>query len=150
VGLHFVETTYVVSYSDQHFPTIEPIRSVENVGMYYYDPKGHKTDFSGADWGAEGKRDTKVKRQHNIDLFLVTGAACPVPAPRSVRFHLALVTPRLGLGWSSCDSVGPKVARGWTVLFPGIRCSRRRGLSTFCKFLAIWKYTGSIRTGGPK
>jgi hypothetical protein len=41
----------------------------------------------------------------------------------------ALVTPRLGLGWSSRGSVGPKVARGWTILFPGISCSRRRSSS---------------------
>ncbi|KAJ3633861.1 hypothetical protein MTP99_010780 [Tenebrio molitor] len=58
--------------------------------MYYYNPKGGPAtkQISGVLIGVrKGERDARVERQHNVYSGPeFTGAACPVSAPRRVRF----------------------------------------------------------------
>jgi hypothetical protein len=80
----------------------------------------------------------KFKRQHLLGPE-ITGAACPVSAPRSLRYceYWSLLV----RAWmTSRGSVGPKVARGWTVIIRRNVCgSRQRSSSGVgARFLPGW------------
>jgi hypothetical protein len=109
---------------------------------------GHK-QISGVLIGVrKGERDAKVQKtaQHLLGPE-ITGAACPVSAPRRVRYceHWSLLV----RAWmTSRGSVGPKVTRGWTVIIRRNVCgSRRRSSSGVgARFLPGWASLRGVST----
>jgi hypothetical protein len=118
---------------------------------YYYDPKGGPATnrFLVLIGVRKGERDAKVQKtaQHLLGPE-ITGAACPVSAPRRVRYceYWSLLV----RAWmTSRGSVGPKVARGWTVIIRRNVCgSRQRSSSGVgARFLPGW---ASLRGVSPR
>jgi hypothetical protein len=108
---------------------------------------GHK-QISGPDWSTEGRK--RCQSSKDSTTFIgpeITGAACPVSAPRRVRYceYWSLLV----RAWmTSRGSVGPKVARGWTVIIRRNVCgSRRRSSSGVgARFLPRWASLRGVST----
>jgi hypothetical protein len=107
------------------------VKNENYLGLYYYNPKGGPAtkQTSGVQTGVRKGETRESKNSTTFIFVLVYRGGLPGSCTTQGMISLALVSPCLGLGWSSRGSVAPKVARGWTVLFPGISCSRRRSSS---------------------
>jgi hypothetical protein len=95
-------------------------------------------------------RERETQESKDSTTFILPGSCTSQGAISLSTGHSSF-----GLGWSSCGSVGPKVARGWTVLFPGITCSCRRssfgvgdslppwpGFTGWCLHEVVWQDVG--------